>query len=159
WLARATAPVRRDRAGSRLRIRRGRKRARGRRAPRARAVRFPLGCASMSRPPVPFLAHDLFRKPVPTVRDHALVALGQFDLFRPGGLDPGATSLFDVSAYAHAAALQPLGLEAGVGEGGFVAFRDGDSEVLLPPPPEIDVDRGAAFADREHFAFHDGKPT
>src|SRR5262249_53877721 len=91
--------------------------------------------------------------PVPSI------PLGQFDLLRPGGLDPGATSLFDISAYAHAAAFQPLGRQAGAGEGGLVAFGDGDGEVLGPPPTEIDVDRRAAFADREHFAFHDGKPA
>ena len=77
-------------------------------------------------------------------------------LLRTLGCDPGAVfdpALLDPTADPDAAASQSLQIKTCRRECALVSFRDRNCNILRPPPSEIHVDRGAAFAYGRHRAF------
>src|SRR4051812_19223973 len=81
------------------------------------------------------------------------------DLLGTRRLHPGAAPLLDPSANSHAPPIEGLRRQPRGGKHALIALGDRDGEVLRPAPPEIHVDRAAAFAYRQHLAFHQRKPA
>ena len=72
-------------------------------------------------------------------------------------LDPRAAPLLDRASDPNTPAFQLLQLQARVRKRALVAFQRRDGEVFRPAPPEVDVDRAAAFADRQHVPLDHGE--
>src|SRR5829696_4593214 len=87
------------------------------------------------------------------------VALHELDLLGTCRFDPRASQCLDPPANPDAAPGKTLRLEPCRRERTLVAFGDGDGEILGPPPPEVDINGAAAFAHRQHVAFHDCEPS
>ena len=54
---------------------------------------------------------------------------------------------------------QRLGLQAGPPKDALMSFQDRDRKRLRPAAAEIDIDRAAALADRQHLAFRNREST
>src|SRR5919197_2966303 len=107
--------------------------------------------AALSHPRRPRVSRKL-------VLRRTLIALHHFDLFRTRRFEPRTPAFLDPAAHPNAAPGQRLRLDACGRKHPFVALGDGDGEVLGPPSAEVDVDRAAAFAYRQHVALNDREP-
>src|SRR5450631_2548535 len=83
----------------------------------------------------------------------------KLDLLGRFGHADRAAAPFEPSAHANAAAFTLLWLHARGGECPLLAFKNGDSEIPRPAPPEIDIHSGPTFAHRQDLAFDQCETT
>ena len=83
-------------------------------------------------------------------------SISHLDLLRALGLDPGtfATTCLDPAANSDASASQTPQIKTRRRETALVSFQDRNRDVPDPPPAEIHVDCGPAFAHGRHFALN-----
>src|SRR5579863_5047090 len=95
------------------------------------------------------------RRKIPMGPDLVTMSLtvGQVDLFRTHRLDPRPAALLDPPAYPDMSASELPRFEARCRKNTRISLQDRNSEILGPPPPEIHIDRGAAFAHRHHLTL------
>src|SRR5262249_17703802 len=80
--------------------------------------------------------------------------LNELNLFRDRGFDYRAAVLFDPTAYPDRMAFQPFRIDASRCERAPMTLENGDSKVVCPVPPEVQIYCGAAFPRRQDLAFH-----
>src|SRR5262249_15623013 len=86
-------------------------------------------------------------------------SVGDLDLLRALGLDPGAfaTTRLDPAANPNVSASQTPQIKTRRRETALVSFQDGNRNVADPPPAEIYVDCAPTFAHGRHFALDQRK--
>src|SRR5215467_13961931 len=67
--------------------------------------------------------------------------------------------LFNPTAYPDRIAFQSFRIDASRCERAPMTLEDGDSKVVCPAPPEVQIYCGAAFPHRQDLAFHQCKLT
>src|SRR5262245_30968535 len=111
--------------------------------PRTATIAVARFAIAVSTPPMPPYSQSL--------------SIGEFNLFRNRDFDHRTTALFDPTANTDRMTLQSFWIDAGRSKFPPMTLENGDSEVLRPAPPEIQVYCGAAFPHRQDLAFHQCK--
>src|SRR5262249_22997542 len=78
---------------------------------------------------------------------------------RRDGLDPRAATLFNHTSDPNPASGERFRFEVARCKEAPISFQNGNGEVFVPPPPEIDIDRPAALPYGDDLALNDGKST
>src|ERR1051325_3146074 len=94
-----------------------------------------------------------------TVTSARSLIVQYLDLLGTCRLHPGPAPFLDPPANAYPPAAQRLRHQTCGGKRALIALGDGDGEVFRPAPPEIYIDRAAAFAHRDDFALDQPKPA
>src|SRR5262245_50507272 len=82
------------------------------------------------------------------------LSIGEFNLLRRRDFDHRTTTFFDPTAHPDRTTLQPFWIDTSRSEFPPMTLENGDSKVLRPAPPEIQVYCCAAFPHRQDLAFH-----
>src|SRR5262245_38169845 len=85
--------------------------------------------------------------------------IGELDLLGSDGFDHRTTPLLDPATHPDRLTLQPSWVYPGRSKFPPVALENGDTKVLCPAPPEVQMYCGAAFPHRQDLAFDQGKLT